>query len=269
MLWTVLITISWVVTCARRRTIVLYASKILLPDNASAGQLLSQEGPDDEVIRTVFSISIKWRDMRTLRPGCWLNDEIINAFFDIIQHKLVERGRSDIALINTFFLPQLALGYSNVRRWLSKRVLKRKLGKDIGSVFELDKLMVPVLCNGMHWSLAVLCFTSKTISFFDSAIDGAHEWAGAMEAALILLLGWVQAEALDKLGHADHCGGWTTMTPTCPQRDPSCPGNCGVFVCAAAAFIANGLPLAYSHRNMRDFRVKIAETVSTVSCSSL
>ena len=61
------------------------------------------------------SVKLKAYDMRTLLPNQWINDEIINFYFQILQ-KFDQSNTS--YFFNTFFMTRLLqFGYDEVKRW--------------------------------------------------------------------------------------------------------------------------------------------------------
>ena len=140
-----------------------------------------EKGPPADIIASHDCDSVKRGSMQTLRPGYWLNDEVINYF-----HKncLAERdkkmcarepGRRRSHFFNTFFVqtmfdetnkdPKLRgiYNYKNVKRW-SKKVP----GKDI---FNLKYIFCPINHNNKHWTSAVIFMEDKRIQYYDSLAE--------------------------------------------------------------------------------------------------
>ncbi len=108
------------------------------------------------------------RDMATLQPLQWLNDEVVNLFFKILEH----RASSDVGLppccfMNSLFYPKLAesavgkspVGYKyvNVERWTRGM-----------HVFSMAMVLVPIHCHGNHWTLAVINLPKRRFEYYDS-----------------------------------------------------------------------------------------------------
>lgn len=63
------------------------------------------------------SEAVDAKALRTLKPGVWLNDEIINFYVDALRARAEKEGRN-IAVGNSFFYQKLnEQGYSGVKRW--------------------------------------------------------------------------------------------------------------------------------------------------------
>jgi sentrin-specific protease 1 len=224
--------------------------------------VIGVDNAEEDIVAHDFSVPIKQRDVLTLRPNHWLNDQIINFYFAFLQNELNKEASSAAGnrtvLMNTFFAPQLLRGYQYVRRWLSARNLRRMLGHRPGhggttdsnsehnsntcaanvvvnTVFDLEKLIIPVHSGGIHWCLAVVCFRSHQILFYDSARDIAREspWRHAEATMLAALMSWVRHEASDKIPKycnssirsTDHSVSTNTSGGSGGSRPPASPSS--------------------------------------------
>lgn len=80
-------------------------------------------GPDGAVLVKNFKIDMTKKDIRTLREGQWLNDEVINYYGELIMQRAKENntGYPNIHCFSTFFYPTLTKqGYQSVRRWTKR-----------------------------------------------------------------------------------------------------------------------------------------------------
>ncbi|KAF9425292.1 SUMO1 sentrin specific peptidase 1 [Podila epigama] len=86
-----------------------------------------------------FNVSIMKKDIHTLRPGEWLNDEVINFYGQLIMARSKETPNlPKVHVFSTFFYKTLSeSGYDKVRRW-TKKILRDYLQKE-----SLDKLKTP------------------------------------------------------------------------------------------------------------------------------
>lgn len=113
-----------------------------------------------------FRIPIGTSDLFRVRPGLWLNDEVINFYMNMI----VDRSKKEhpnepqkILVHNTFFFPQLSKGgYKSVSRWA------KRLGVFGEDLLKLDYMFVPVHVSKTHWCLAVANFKLKRFEYYDS-----------------------------------------------------------------------------------------------------
>ncbi len=148
----------------------------LTPDEqAIVQEAIYGDGPSDQVIARIDSDSVQRRSMRLLKPGQWLNDEVIHYFLVMLAKRDEELCRQDsnrkpTHFFKSFFLTKLlnegdanpdkdgVYEYRNVRRW-SKHVK----GKDI---FKLSKIFFPINQNQMHWYPTSRCGQVATLGYF-------------------------------------------------------------------------------------------------------
>ena len=85
---------------------------------------------DSEVLVTIANAEIKRSDLLRLNRLNWLNDEVINAYMELLKQRNVrflEKGEQErMHFFNTFFYARLTSGgynYNSVRRWtMQKRI---------------------------------------------------------------------------------------------------------------------------------------------------
>jgi sentrin-specific protease 1 len=136
------------------------------------------KGTPLEILASHKGDSVKRRSMQTLRPGIWLNDEVINYFLkNCLKNRDIkkcakEQGRRRSHFFNSFFVQSMfdeknrnrklrrRYNYENVKKW-SKKVP----GKDI---FNLKYIFCPINVNKTHWTVAVIFMEDKRIQYYDS-----------------------------------------------------------------------------------------------------
>eukprot|EP00057_Strongylocentrotus_purpuratus_P024481 XP_011678955.1 PREDICTED: sentrin-specific protease 1 [Strongylocentrotus purpuratus] len=191
--------------------------------------------PASEGLVTGFRLTIKRRDMQTLAGLNWLNDEIMNFYFEMLKERSKEEDYPSVHSFNTFFYPKLInSGFASLRRW-TKKV----------DIFTKDLLLVPVHL-GMHWCLAVVDFRNKTIVFYDSM--GTHN-----QQCLDALRDYLLAEYADKKKQAYSLEGWSYYSEKGnPQQLNG--SDCGMFSCKYAEYISRDAPLSFTQHDMPYFR---------------
>ena len=152
---------------------------------------------------------------------------------------------------NSFFVERLLITdkgykYDNIKRW-SKNF----------DVFAMDKVFFPINLYNSHWTLGVIYVKLKEIRYYDSMNGCGMKWLEALQR-------WLKDEAFYKKGEALDESSWTLVDSRkhhvpVPQQY-NCV-DCGVFVCVAADFIQDDLPLTYSQEDMPFFRKKIAADI--------
>lgn len=209
---------------------------------AEVTSALAQRDPN-LVLSAAFKLRITQRDLSTLQEGGWLNDEVINFYLSLVMDRSSKSGGLKVYSFSTFFFPKLqgagagqTGGHTAVRRW-TKAV----------DLFLCDLILVP-LHLGVHWALAVIDVTSKTVKAFDS-MGQRHE------DICCLLLRYIQEEHKMKKGRELDVSKWTvcSMRPSeIPQQKNG--SDCGVFACKYADYLAKDRPLTFKQCHMPLFR---------------
>lgn len=187
-----------------------------------------------------FCIPITVKDLRTLRPPNWLNDEVINFYFEM----LCQRSKNNLNyprlhIFNTFFYSKLkSNGYDSVKRWTRKV-----------DIFSYDMILIPIHL-GIHWCCAEINFKERSIFYYDSLHN-------RNSSCLKLLQKYLIDEHNDKKG-ADvksnfDFENWNLSSPTnipCQQNGY----DCGVFACIFADYRSRNCDFTFSQKNMNYFR---------------
>ena len=134
-------------------------------------------GPPTEILAKQGADSVQRGSMQTLRPGQWLNNEVINYFLKNCLARRDEKmcardtGRRRSHFFNSIFVqtmfdeknddPKLRgrYNYGNVKSW-SKKVP----GEDI---FNLKYILCPINLNNKHWMSAVIFMEDKRIQYYN------------------------------------------------------------------------------------------------------
>ena len=198
-------------------------------------------GDPDEILAELLKIPISRLDMATLRPGQWLNDEVINFFLKLLEQREVEATWPSCHFHQTTFYPKLAeepagYKYSHVAEWTR--------GKD---VFSKDLIMVPIHRPG-HWTLAVINMKQQRFEYYDSL-------RGPPGFVFENLRRWLEDESLDKKGVSLDTTGWTEVVwkqGQTPQQRNS--WDCGMFLIRTADWLARGAVLSFTQEDMEHLR---------------
>lgn len=204
---------------------------------------LSQRDPN-LIVSSASKLRIAQRDLATLQEGSWLNDEVINFYLSMVMERSSgPRGGPRVYSFSTFFFAKLhgraggqAAGHAAVKRW-TKAV----------DLFQYDIILVP-LHLGVHWSLAVVDFKSKSVRSYDS-MGQRHD------DICQLLLTYLKEEHNAKKGRDLDNSKWTVGSMRASEIPQQKNGSdCGVFACKYADYISQGRPLTFRQCHMPVFR---------------
>jgi len=223
------------------------------------------EADPEYLLAKIGDIPLTRRDLMSLRDGEWLNDEVINACMELLNRRSQQDGRARVYFWNTHFYVRLMAHeqnrtqkrytYANVKRWTKRKKL---------DVFELDRIVIPVH-EGIHWTCAVVNFSSRTLEYYDSS-DVDND--GCLEG----VLQWLKDEALDKRGSAFYhkfCAEvqdeWNlNYAPRMPKQDNS--SDCGVFLLAITEAVGFNFPIEFNCHDMprlrRQYLLNLIETTA-------
>jgi Ulp1 family protease len=210
------------------------------------------------------------KDLWRLSPNQWGNDEIVNAYFSILQNEDNIRSAASehsSLFFNSHFASKfhhesgaLLEEYGDVvvrlQRWLRGSSLRR-----LGCIYIPVKTGL-VGSGSEHWYLVVVHVKERIIKCSDSlAVAARSEFMSCVRAFL--------KEAEDK-DTTDSPGGAVDSRPwviqetvvydalsnlVTPQQSNGV--DCAFFTLAAAEFTSNGLPLLYSQAHVATLRQRV------------
>jgi hypothetical protein len=177
-----------------------------------------------------YNSDIRRKDLETLQGLNWLNDEVINFYFNMIS----ERSQGKVHCFNTFFLTKLRDGgHKALRRW-TKKV----------DIFSFDLVLIPVHL-GLHWTLASIDFAYKQINYYDSMSGNNNE-------CLNLLLEYLHEESMDKRKTPFDSSGWQlNNVKGIPQQGNG--SDCGMFTCKYGDYLSRGKKFTFTQVSRSGF----------------
>ncbi|KAF7851500.1 hypothetical protein BT93_L3785 [Corymbia citriodora subsp. variegata] len=197
-------------------------------------------------------IEITGETLSCLRPGAWLNDEVINLYLELLK----EREKRDpqkflkCHFFNTFFYKKLISGrsgydYKAVRRWTTQK----KLGY---SLIDCDKIFVPIH-QEIHWCLAIINKKDEKFQYLDSL-------GGRDSRVLKVLARYIVDEVKDKCGKDIDVGSWEQeYVSDLPAQENGF--DCGMFMIKYADFYSRGFELCFNQDHMPYFRQRTAKEI--------
>jgi Ulp1 family protease len=193
-------------------------------------------------------------------PGAWLNDEIINAYFKLLQRRNVSERIAGlrvprIFVVSTFLYEKLTepkgadrqreYDFSNVARWARRTGMK---------IAEYDRIFFPINVGENHWILVVAFVNEKVVQAYDSF--GHSQWEVSNTILRYLQDEWAQQHEGASLQ------GWSVSLDAVSDL-PMQTNNfdCGVFVCMYADYLSENLPFTFTKRDLPFFRLRLIWTL--------
>jgi hypothetical protein len=239
--------------------------KIPISDCQIISRFRNQPIPPSCVVSTFLHQSVTFRSLLTTLPETWLNDEIINFYLSVLNHRdaIEKQGSTQKRhhFFNSFFLTRLMdeghtnrYKYRNVMRW-SRRVHQSDL-------FQLDKIFFPCNISQSHWSCVIVTISTCSIQYFDSMLGNGDRY-------MHHILHYLQDDWLRTKGfEMPNLRQWTMQN----NRDVPTQTNsydCGVFVCLFATCMAFDWTMNFTQSDMPSMRMKLAHLVFTNRVSNL
>ncbi|CAL2048652.1 unnamed protein product [Caenorhabditis brenneri] len=200
--------------------------------------------PSPEPQKILFNINgydIRNCDLRSLEEYQRLNDEVINAYMQLICKRNDQNERYPrVYAFNILFYKNLhEKGYGSVERWTKKI-----------DIFSYGIVFIPIHFEGNHWILASINMNRKSIELYDSfyAQDGR---------ILQNIRSYLSNESRNKKHQDLDFAEWEiAVVEDRPTQDNE--SDCGVFTCQYAEWISRGEPPAFTQANVSYYRRKMA-----------
>ncbi|KAF7310733.1 Cysteine proteinase [Mycena chlorophos] len=214
----------------RRIAVPSLPSSLPPEDDAQVNALFRKSG----ILSKYAKEQVTDQDVVRLKPGKWLNDEIINFYGALIlgrsddnkENTTPSKDILDVHYFSTFFWSKLLNdGYEKGRlaKWTKKM-----------DIFSKDVILIPVNHANVHWTAAAINFKQKRIESYDSMLDDRPN-------VFKVLREYVNQEHLNKKKKPFDFTGWVDYT----SANTPCQENgydCGVFTCQFLESLSRGVP---------------------------
>ena len=191
------------------------------------------------------TIPLTRKDICTLKPSTWLNDNVVNCYLLLIQQRTsTQLALPRVHIFNTFFYPRIIKnGHSGVERWT------RKI-----DIFSFDLILVPIHLE-THWCMAVIDFRRKEIVYFDSLKRNNSQ-------CIIELKKYLNEESKSKGNVKYDFNIWAESAPKgIPGQMNDC--DCGVFACKYADYYSRDAPFVFTQADIPNFRNRMVFEIIT------
>jgi hypothetical protein len=206
----------------------------------------------DEIIGIKNGISITVNSLNKLKPNIWLNDEIINYYSLIIKEKINEisfiNEENRVEIFSTFFTEKLIIDNekktNEIGKWFNK------LNIDLN---KLDKLLLPININNMHWVLIVVNFKIKSINYYDSKSGNSDNGIYYLD----LIKNWLVSDNNNLFKeNKNHWNLEIINKDLIPQQNND--NDCGIFLCFYMENLSKNKNLLHIEVNINKYRKEIA-----------
>ena len=208
---------------------------------------------DEGLVNFKYNIPITVSHFKKLMPDTWLNDEIINFYFGMLQERNNNlRARfphtKRLLFFNTFFMTKLLgddLLYNSDRTGLSPKCFNyqavTKWTKRINIFNDIDDIYIPINIPRSHWCLIVVDIIHKIIYFYDS-IHNVQRGSKFVDATFR----WLNEEHFKNNRIHLPRDSWTSeILMDIPQQQNG--NDCGVFLILFADFRSDNIHVNYIH----------------------
>lgn len=219
-------------------------------DRKLAESILNSNG-GSELIASRNNIEISKDKIQCLRDREWLNDEVINFYFDLLNDlPIPKRGRPRTYLWNSFFWLKLSddgkgYNYKAVQRWTTRKKI---------NLFSYDRFIVPMNIGRNHWALGLVDISNKRIRYYDSLAAGTVHTAFSE-----YMVRYLEDEFKDK-HQGEACPEFSKeflIEPVDPPQQRN-GFDCGVFTCMNAECLASGRDwIDFDQSSISNMRKKI------------
>lgn len=208
---------------------------------------------DDKVIVTFNTYDIKVSDLKRLCGNNWLNDNIINYYISLLEHRQIEHFKQFAHLrcffFNSYFYSKLLRsGHSGVKKWTKKKRFKNY--EFMNNIFDADKVLFPVCVANNHWFCCCINIKGKAIECYDSYNDVSDDFFTPIE-------NYLKLEYKDKIGCKLDISDWIRVNGNSRYPQQQNFYDCGVFMLKCADWLSDDLYPDYSQADVKYFRKRI------------
>jgi Ulp1 family protease len=192
-----------------------------------------------------------------LKPGVWLSNHLIQAFFEILNKRITEPNKF------WFVSPMLCIHLNSA----SSRCARFSTRSNF-NIVELEKMFLPVWVSRKHFALIVVDMKLQKVFVFDSKqgrkrvqIQPGHWCLEIVQKIKVYINDEIKRNKMDadNVQAFENVLEWEVMFgPNAPQQGESgC--DCAVYVCKVAEFMNNGISLSHIlASDMTYYRMRLA-----------
>ena len=213
---------------------------------------------DTEIVAEISSVTVKRMDFKRLRPGVWVNDEIVNLYIELLKRFdsdlcAKDAARNPTLFFNSWFMEILLIrdgkyNYSQVKRWTQKQGIDKNL-------LDYEQVIIPINISNSHWIINRINISEKRVIEGDSFASESPKSSSKYTRAVMR---WIEDEHDSRSILFDHKS-WSQVLLSASQFPHQKNfQDCGVFTLMAAEYFARGRKVNFDEKSMDFFRMRIA-----------
>ena len=197
----------------------------------------------------LFNIELKAKHLLCLKETVWLEEEVINFFFRMIDErsKTIERSGSipRIRSVSSYYTIQDSSA-PNFNKWI----------RGIEDVFEVDLVFLPYNIGQSHWALVVVNFRLARFEYYDSLGSSTNQ--AQRRIGIVKRMFELEAAERKKTFNFSNGDYIATFQEIAEQTNED---DCGAFICTYADCLAQDLNLDFTQANIPSFRLKMVRDI--------
>lgn len=220
---------------------------------------------------------IKCQPVKHNTKSAWLNDEVVNAYFNLLQVSEMEgtvagahpsgifSNDHRVFFASSYLLDKLIFhSKPDVETEYSSRVLGPY---NLDNILDVRYILLPA-CHSSHWTLFVVDLEDRVVHYFDSLFSSTKEQVARSYCTSVIE--WMKR--VHTQGNRPWTADWNTMIhKSIPQQHNV--WDCGVFVLAYANHLAfKGLSISsdsFSQSDLPSFRQQLTRQLKLREIASL
>jgi len=221
-------------------------------EKSIAKDSLYGKGAASDVLASRFNVELTRRHLLCLRPREWLNDEVINFYFKLLQERSNKQESMKCWFASSFFWSKLsgdnsAYSYKDVKRWTTKAKV---------DIFALDSVVFPMNISSTHWALGVIDVKNSGFRYFDSmSLRPGKNFVPFLRQYIC------DEHKAKKGGELQDGESWDLISSNGSVPQQKNGYDCGVFTCFFADRFSAQRPMDFCQDDMPDLRLRLAARV--------
>jgi Ulp1 family protease len=168
--------------------------------------------------------------LERLKPGKWLNDDIINAYISLINMRSQSLGLKKAYIFNTFFYTMIE--DMQGRNDYDFKKLMRIINRKKVNLLDYEYVLIPVNQTHYHWYLLSINLRTQTFDLIDSMTTAQETLATSLSVLQPFLHDYLTATQIE----TPQTSFKSQILPDVPKQQNG--SDCGLFTCLNMELLA-------------------------------